>query len=106
MELNIYKIDGKTVARTVKASRFDLTFGTVDRLMSLLKLEKSNTNSELLKTIFSAWSELKEVLSEVFPDVSDDEWQRVKIKELMPLVIEIAEFALYEAMGIPSESKN
>lgn len=106
LTLNIYDASGKEVIKTVKSNTFDLMFGTIVKLMDLLKIENVDNNLEVLKMIYGAWNEIKEVLSTVFPDVSEDDWKHVKVKELIPIIIEIGKFAITEALTIPSDSKN
>lgn len=106
LTLNIYDEKGKEVVKTVKSSTFDLMFGTIFKLMDLLKIEDIDNNLEVLKVIYGAWNEIKVVLSTVFPDVSEDEWAHVKVKELVPIIINIGKFAVSEALTIPTDSKN
>lgn len=106
LTLNIYDEKGKDVVKTAKSSTFDLMFGTIVKLMDLLKIEDIDNNLEVLKAIYGAWNEIKAVLSTVFPDVSEDEWAHVKVKELVPIIINIGKFAVSEALTIPTDSKN
>lgn len=106
LTLNIYDEKGTEVVKTAKSNTFDLMFGTIVKLMDLLKIENVENNLEILKMIYGAWNEIKEVLSTVFPDVSEDDWKHVKVKELIPIIIEIGKFAITEALSIPSDSKN
>ena len=106
LALNIYDASGKEIVKTVKSNTFDLMFGTIVKLMDLLKIENVKNNLEILKMIYGAWEEIKEVLSTVFPDVTDDDWKHVKVKELVPIIIEIGKFAITEALNIPSDTKN
>lgn len=104
--LNVYADDGKTVAKVCKASTYDLMFGTVMKLMELLKIEDMGNQAEMLRTIYNAWGEIQTVLTAVFPDVADDDWQHVKVKELLPLIIKIAKYSVSEMFAIPTDGKN
>lgn len=106
LTLNIYDEKGKEVVKTAKSSTFDLMFGTIVKLIDLLKIEGIDNNLEVLKAIYGAWNEIKVVLSTVFPDVSENEWAHVKVKELVPIIINIGKFAVSEALIIPTDSKN
>lgn len=104
--LNIYDDEGR-IAKQHKSTTYDLMFGTVMKLMDLLKIEDIDNQMEMLKTIYSAWDEIKLVLSGVFPDATDDDWKHVKVKELMPLILDIAKFSVTEMFSIPKDdSKN
>ena len=49
--LKIYDADGKNIVKTYESTPYDLMFGTVKRLMELLKIEDMNNQLEMLKTI-------------------------------------------------------
>lgn len=104
--LKIYSDDGKTVVKSYESTTYDLMFGTVMQLMELLKIEELDNQMEMLKTIYSAWDEIKTVLSGVFPEVTEDDWKHVKVKELLPIILEIAKFSVTEMFSIPTDSKN
>lgn len=101
--LKIYDDKGQNVVKSYESTTYELMFGTVMSLMDLLKIEDLDNQLELLKIIHNAWSEIKEVLSGVFPEVTDDEWKHVKVKELLPIIIGIAKFAVSDMLSIPTE---
>ena len=104
--LKIYDKSGKTLEKSYEASTYDLMFGTVMNLMELLKIEDMDNQAQMLKTIYNAWGEIRTVLAGVFPEVTEDEWKRVRVKELMPLVLDIAKYAVTEMFVIPKSEKN
>lgn len=104
--LKIYDESGKTVIKSYESTTYDLMFGTVMNLMELLKIEEIDNQMEMLKTIHKAWDEIKNVLSGVFPEVTEDDWKNVKVKELLPIIVEIAKFSVTEMFTIPTDSKN
>ncbi len=106
LTLNIYDEKGKEVVTKYESSTYDLMFGTVNALVKILKVESLDNQLDLLKTIVSAWDEVINVLNGVFIGVTDDEWNHVKIKELIPIIIGIAKYSVAEAMTIPNDSKN
>lgn len=107
LSLNIYDKSGKEVVKTVKSNAYDLMFTTIRKLMKLLKVESLEDKFEVLKIVCDAWEEVIEVLSAVFPDAKEEDWDHVKVKELVPVIIEIAKFSITDALAIPSEnSKN
>ena len=105
--LNIYDDSGEKVVKTFKASTCDLMFRTVRKLMDLLKIEDMDDQAQMLKTIYSAWGEICTVLGGVFPEVSDEDWDNVRVRELLPLVLKIAKYSISEMFAIPtSDEKN
>lgn len=103
LTLNVY--DGKEIIKTVKSTTYDLELGTVIKLMKLLKIEDTENELELLKIITGAFDEIIDVLSNVFPDMEEDDWNHVKLKEIVPVIINIAKFSVTETLKIPSKSK-
>lgn len=103
--LKIYNNNGNVV-KSYESATYDLMFGTVKKLMELLKIEDMDNQMEMLKTIYEAWDEIKVVLSGVFPEVTDEDWNHVKVKELLPIIIEIAKYSVTEMFTIPTDPKN
>ncbi len=86
-----------------KAVAYEIPFGTVRKLMELLKVEDMNNQAQLLKAIAGAWDEVMDVLKNVFPDVTDDEFDKATTREILRVVIEIAKFAVADVFIIPTE---
>lgn len=94
MKLTIYDLDKKTVKREVEGSTYDLWFGTVRNLMKLLKIDKAEDTSDLLGIVAGAWDEVIIILSDVFPDVTVEEWDYVKANEVISVILEILTHAV------------
>lgn len=105
MTINVYGINDKIV-KTCEAKVVDLKFGTIRKLMKLLKIDDIENTSELLKVVYSAWDEITIVLSQCFPDMEDDDWDNVKVSELLPVIVNIAKSAFAEMLTLPTSSKN
>lgn len=101
--LKIYDKSGKTVVKSFEASPYDLMFGTIMRLMEVINIEKMDNQFEMLKTVYNAWDEIKEVLLGVFPEVTEEDWENVKVKELLPLILKIAKISISEMFVIPTD---
>lgn len=104
--LKIYDDKGQNVVKSYESTTYDLMFGTVKKLMELLKIEDMDNQMEMLKTIYNAWDEITAVLSAVFPGVTDDDWNNVKVKELLPIILDIAKYSVTEMFVIPTDPKN
>ncbi len=46
------------------------------------------------------------MLSDIFGDITEDEWKHVKLKELVPTLKEIAMFTFAEMTNLPTDPKN
>lgn len=102
-KLNVYADDGVTVVKTLTGTEFDLTFGTVRKLMKLLKIDKAENSFDLLVILNDAWEEITSILGKIFTDATDDDWDHVNLKELLPVVVQITKYSLSKALSIPTE---
>lgn len=106
IELKVYNKDGKTVKKICEGETCDLMFGTVRKLMKCLDFEKEKDNMQLLKDVYSVWDELVGILEECFPEMQEEDWENVKVNELLPVLLKILIGAVNRLGGIPTESKN
>lgn len=105
LTLNIYNADG-TVKCTHTANQIDIRFGTVRRLMKLLKINNANDSTELLALVSDCYDEITAILAEIFPDIDDKDWDYVKLKELLQVVMAVLGNSLKDLLSIPSDPKN
>lgn len=105
MKLNVYGKDNEVV-KTCEAKEIDLKFGTIRSLMKLLKIDDINDTGELLKVVYSAWDQLVEVLEDVFPDMEEEDWDNVKLNELIPTILAILKSSFAQILTIPTDPKN
>lgn len=101
--LHIYDKSGKNLVKMYEAQPYELPFGTIRTLMGIIKVEDMSNQGELIKVIASAWNEVIDVLNNVFPDCTEDEWNMVKTKEVLRVIIGIAKFAISDIFVIPTE---
>lgn len=103
--INVYDENDKVV-KTSEAKMIDLKFGPIRSLMKLLDIDDIEDTATLLKTVYGAWEQLTGILSKCFPDMEDEDWDNVKINELLPTIIAIIRMSFNEMLSIPSDSKN
>lgn len=103
--LNIYDEDDKVV-KTCKAQFVELKFGAIRSLMKLLKVDEIENNLELMNTIYEAWDKLTAILGKCFPDITDADWDNVKMSELVPVVVSILKSSFAKMMDIPKEKNS
>ena len=101
--LTIYDNDGNEV-RTEEAQMIDIKFGTIRGLMKLLNIEKVSETPELLSMMIEVWDELIKLLSYIFPNITDEEWDNVSLNELLPLVVDVIKMSFSKMLTIPRES--
>lgn len=107
LKLKIYK-NGE-VEKEYTTDTYDLMFGTIEDIVSLLDgvtLENEEgeaaTNFDIDKIIgmvTEGMGMLKPFLKEIFIGVTDEEIRRTKVKELVPLFMNVFKFAFGEIAG-------
>ena len=105
MTINVYNKSGEIV-KTATAHTIDLEFGTVRSIMEILKIDTIEDTTDLLKVIYNAWDSLVVVLSQIFPDMTPEDFEHVKVKELVPVIMDVLKYSFSEILGLPSDSKN
>lgn len=103
--VNVKDKDGKIV-KTCEAKPIEIEFGTIRSIMELLNIEKIDDTWELMKTVYNVWDKLTGILSEAFPDMERDDWEHVKLNELIPVVYGILQYSFSEILTIPNDPKN
>ena len=91
--LNIYDPVSKVITKQYKAETVDIMFGTIEDLIEIIDVDKlasgQNMDNELTKLIILSIKKVKPLLKEVFTGLTDEELKNTKIKELIPLFIDI-----------------
>lgn len=105
LTINVYD-DENNVIKTSEAQMVRIKFGTIRSLMKLLNIDNVEDTSELLQLIYSAWDELTKILSRIFPDMEEDDWENVELNELVPIVVEVLKFSFTQILTIPNDPKN
>lgn len=107
LTINVYSKKNKNeIEKTCTAQPADLMFGSVRSLMALLNIDDINNTGQLLKTVYNAWEQLTDILTDCFPDMEEGDWNRVRVNELLPVVVEILKSSFGKVLEIPSDSKN
>lgn len=104
IKLKVYNENGD-VEKECVASSVDIMFGTIRNLMKLFKVDELENTAQILKVVGGAWNDVTKILSECFPDITDEDWDNVKLKELVPVIIAILKDSFAEIMMIPKDPK-
>lgn len=90
IKLNIYKKDNKNeIEKTYTSESYDLMLGTVEEFMQIIDIDKIGDQKEVAIMVYKCYGQIKPLLKDIFPGVTDDELKNVKIKELVPVIIEV-----------------
>ena len=104
IKLNVYD-DDDNIVKTSTAEITELKFGPIRRLMKLINIDDINDTAELLKTVNSAWDQLTKILNRCFPDMEDDDWDNVKVSEIMVVLVAILKYSFTQILTIPTDSE-
>lgn len=102
LTINVYD-DKDNVVKTAEAQFAEIKFGAVRSVMKLLKVDKIETNIELMEAIADAWEQLVKVLAQIFPDLTEGDFDNVKLSELVPVVVSILRKSFAKLVEIPKE---
>lgn len=105
LTLNIYK--GKEVEKTYTADEYDIMFGTIEDLINLIDTDRLNRDektdidfvgavAELLK---GGFGQVKSLLKEIFPEVTDDELKHTKMKDVTLILVDVVKYGFAEMAG-------
>ena len=104
LKINVYDEDDNVI-KVVAAQVVDLRFGTIRSLMELLNVDEIEDSAELFTTVYAAWGKITKILAKVFPEMQEEDWDGVKLSELLPLLVKIMKGSLAQILKIPTEDK-
>lgn len=102
LKLNIYAENKIDIRKTHVAKSYDLMLGTVEDIMAIIDVDKMDNNVELTKMIIKGYQQLKPFLFDIFAELTEDDLKYVKVKELIPLFMDICSVIL-EDLGLLNE---
>ena len=89
MKLNIYK-NQKEIEKTYEIDHYDLMYGTVEDILSIFdEISDLHDNMQIFDTIKKNRTKLNDLMKDIFPDLTDEELRKVKLKELVPLFVDL-----------------
>lgn len=105
LKINVYD-EKDEIKKTVEAHFVEIRFGTIKKLLAVLEIDSIEDTSELLKILYGSWKAVTDVLTKVFPDMDEEDWDGVKLSELIPVVVAILKGSFAHILSIPTDSKN
>ena len=102
LRLNIY--NGKTIEKTYVAEEIDIMFGTVEDLLDVIDFDNLSDEKEVVKVVIKTLNNLKPFLKQIFDGLTDDEIKRTKVKELVPLFVDIVKYTMDELKALMSKN--
>ena len=104
--LNIYEGgSNQKVEKTLEAEGYDLMLGTVEDFMEIIDIDKINDKNEVAKMAVKGYKQLKPLIMDIFPELQEDEYKRIKVNELVRLIVQIGT-SIVESLDLIKSSKN
>lgn len=98
--LNIYsKTNKKEIEKTFTAEGYDLELGIVEDFMNIIDIDKISDNAEVLKMVQKGFHQIKPFLKDIFPDLTDEDFKRVRVNDLVRTIIQIGT-SIVESMDV------
>lgn len=92
MKLNVYK-NQHEIEKTYEIDNYDLMYGTVEDILSIFdEIEDLQDNMQIFNVIKNNRTKLNDLLKDIFPDLTDDDLRKVKLKELVPVFMDLFSF--------------
>lgn len=105
ISLNIYQEKNKTkIEKTYEAEGYDLMLGTVEDFMEIIDIDKLGNQTEVAKMVVKGYSKIKPLIMDIFPELTDEEYKRVKVSDLVRTIIQLGT-AVVESLDL-LKSKN
>lgn len=90
IKLNIRDAKNKSkVAKTLEVEGYDLMMGTVDDFMEIIDLDKIGDQKEVLLMIAKSYKQLKPLLMDIFPDLTDEDYRLISINDLADTIPQV-----------------
>lgn len=102
LELNIYSKERnaetgkKEIVKTYTTDEYDLMYGTVEDILVLFDNVNVNDTTQVMSVIRKFMNQLNPLLKDVFFGLTDEEIKNIKVKELVPVIVNIIKLAMSE----------
>lgn len=111
MEIKLHIYNKKDIIKTYTADTYDVMFGTVEDLISLIDLDDIRTIDDIAliriigNLVMKSFDIIKFLLKDVFDGLTDEELKNTKVSEIISVLIEIVKFTTIQALK-GNNSKN
>lgn len=103
VRLNVYESDWKTVKKEVVAEPGKIPFGLVRKVMKILKIEEVKSTEEIINLVMEMWEDVVKVLSIVFPEMDEKDWDYVDTKEIIDALVKMLKHYFKGLISLPTE---
>lgn len=106
IELKIYSASNKKeVEKVYTAEGYELLMGTIDDFIAIIDIDKLSDNVEVAKMVAKGYGKIKPLLTDIFPELTDEEYRRVSLNGLIETVLQIGA-SVVENISLVNIEKN
>lgn len=89
MKLNVYK-NQKEIEKTFEVNSYDLMYGTVEDALAIFdEIDDLTDNMKIFSVVQKNRTKLNELIMDIFPDMTEEDLRKIKLKELVPMFMEL-----------------
>lgn len=89
MELKIDIYSGNAVEKTYTTDDYHLKMGTIEDFFEIIDPDKATDEAAVFGMIAKGFSKLRPLILDVFPDMTDEDFRKIRLEDIIPLVIGI-----------------
>lgn len=111
LKLNIY--EKRKIVKTYTADTYDIMFGTLEDIIGAVDVEKlqgSAGDTEFIaavaKIITQGFSVFKPLLKDIFDGLTDEELRNTRVKDVVPVILAVLQYAFSEMTSMGGNTKN
>lgn len=110
LKLNVYK--GKEIEKTYTTDDFRLMTGTCEDLLNIIDMDMFSkldgmTNDEAIKALsmfVGVFKQFKPIMKDIFPDLTDDEYNRTEMKEVSAIAWHVIQYTFGQLFNVASKN--
>lgn len=107
MEFKINVYDGQKIEKTYIARDYNLMMGTAEDILSLVDVDKLTGDTdemEIFKIIVKSVKMFTPIIHEIFPELTDDEYRRVPVKEVASVIMQVLTYTMTELFTVSEKN--
>lgn len=100
IKLNVMRAGSKSeIEKTYTANGYDLMMGTLEDFLGIIDIDKLDDTSAVFKMVLEGYDLFKPLIMDIFDDLTDEEWRRIRLTDLVSCVMDIGQNVI-ESLGI------
>lgn len=81
--------DKRKIAKTLTTEGYELMLGTIEDFLNVIDLDKVDNQGEVAKMVVKGYRQIKPLLKDIFPDLTDEDYRNVSLNDMIGAVMEM-----------------